>query len=222
MKKSNPLTPVLLTALACAAFSLSAQAGRPLQTEDAGVLERGACELEGATQRVSVDGARATEHALQFGCGIGFKSQVALNASTAKDGSERSRGLALVGKTALWSGAGDNPAGLTLAWGLQWAKADGDSRRHAATDLNLVYSRPLPAELTLHANLGHSRDELGKQRSTTWGLALEHAGFGPVAPMAEFFGDDREPAWWNLGLRWTVVPEKVFLDVSYGRQMSSA
>lgn len=85
-----------------------------------------------------------------------------------------------------------------------------------------MYSRPLPAELTLHANLGHARDEIGKQRSTTWGLALEHAGFGPVAPMAEFFGDDREPAWWNLGLRWTAVPERVFVDFSYGRQMSSA
>lgn len=221
MNKTKPRTPVLLTALACAALSLSAQAGRPLQTEDAGVLERGDCELEGATQRVSVDRARATEHALQFGCGIGFRSQVALNASTAKDGGERSRGLALVGKTGLWTGAGDTPAGLTLAWALRWGKDDGQPHRHAGTGFNLVYSRPLPAYLTLHANLGHARDEQSRQRSTTWGLALEHAGFGPVAPMAEFFGDDREPAWWNLGLRWTVVPEKVFVDVSYGRQMSS-
>lgn len=101
MNKTKCPLPLLLATLACTVLTLPAQAGRPLQTEDAGVLERGACELEGATQRVSVDGARATEHALQFGCGIGLESQVALNASTAKDGSDRSRGLALVGKTGL-------------------------------------------------------------------------------------------------------------------------
>lgn len=216
----NRLAPTLVSLL-LAGLLLPAQAGRPLHTEDAGVLEPGDCEVEGATERLRVAGARATDHSLQFGCGVGLRTQVALNASRAKDGDERSRGLALVGKTGLWTGAGDHPAGLTLAWGLQWDKTDGESRRHSGTEFNLVYSRPLPADLTLHANLGHARDELGKQRSTTWGLALEHEGFGHVAPMAEFFGDDRGAAWWNLGLRWTVVHDRFYLDLSYGRQMSS-
>ena len=193
---------------------------KQVQAEDAGVLDKGACEVEGATQRLRVDGATATESSLQFGCGIGMRSQVALNASTAKADGERAKGLAVVGKTGLWTGAGDNAAALVLAWGLQWAKVDGDSWRHAATDLNLAYSRPLPADLTLHANLGHARDELGKQRSTTWAVAFEHAGYGNLAPMAEIFGDDREAPWWNLGLRYTAVPERVYLDMSYGRQMT--
>ena len=185
----------LFLLLAGAALALPALAARPLHTEDADVLGRGACEVEGWTERLLVDEARATEHALQYGCGIGLRSQVALNASRARDGDERSRGLALVGKTRLWAGAGDHPAGLALAWGLQRARIDGDSWRHSATELNLAYSRPLPADLTLHVNLGHARDEQARQRSTSWGLALEHEGFGHLAPMAEFFGDDRSAAW---------------------------
>jgi hypothetical protein len=212
----------LLAALLGAAIAIGAQAGRPLQTEDAGVLERGQCELEGAAERLrDADGARARGTSLQFGCGIGLSTQVALNASRAKADGERTRGLAIVGKTGLWTGPGDEPAQLTLAWGANWIKPDGERRRHESLDLNLVYSRPLPAELTLHANLGHTRDRIVRQRTTSWGLAIEHAGFGSLAPMAEVFGDDREAPWWNLGLRWTAVLDHVYFDMSYGRQVAS-
>lgn len=217
MKKT---TRSIAVALAGASLALAAHAGRPLQTEDAGVLERGACELEGATERVSVSGASARGSSLQFGCGVGLQSQVALAAATAKAGGESSRGLVLVGKTALWN-SGDADAALTLAWGLQWAKADGDGWRHASTDFNLVYSRPLPADLTLHANLGHSRDQVAGKRGTSWAIAVEHAGFGAFAPMAEIFGDDHGQSWWNLGLRIAAVPEKVFFDLSTGRQFGA-
>ena len=209
----------LLGLLLGTSITLSAQAGRPLQTEDAGVLDRGACEVEGAVARLSAEGTTASERALQIGCGLGWNSQLALGAASVKDGGDREKGLALAGKTALWTGPGDDPAALSLAWGLQWLKADGDTWRHAGSDLNLVYSRPLAAELTLHANLGHARDRAGRQDSTSWAVALEHAGFGSLAPMAEVFGDDRQAPWWNLGLRWTAVPERVDVDLSYGRQM---
>ena len=44
------------TVLACATPLIS-QAGRPLQTEDAGILEAKTCEVEGATARARVAGA---------------------------------------------------------------------------------------------------------------------------------------------------------------------
>lgn len=214
-----------MTAAMAGLFSAPAYAGRPLQTEDAGVLARGECELEGATQRLSAAGAHATDTGLQFGCGAGWNSQIAASISTASAGGVRTSDFGLVGKTGLWKADGqDDAAALTLAWGLASAKEAGDSWRHAGTELNLALSTPASASLTLHANLGHARDEQLKVRSTTWGLALEHAGFGADrrwAPMGELFGDDREPPWWNFGLRFTAVPEKFFVDFSYGRQFAS-
>lgn len=214
----NPRLPILTALLA--ATVAPAHAGRPLQTEDAGILERGQCEIEGAAERQKEPGApTASGQGVQLACGVGGASQVALAASHARAGGLRVQGLRLGGKTELWNGGGDGAAAFTLAWGLTGAKATGQAWEHAESELNAVLSVPVPGA-TLHANLGHRRDELGLRRATTWGLAWEHAGIGAWATMAEIVGDDRDAPWWNLGLRFTARPERLFLDLSYGRQMN--
>lgn len=209
----------LLAASALVACATSALAERPLQSEEADVLDRSECEFEGVAAHASVSGASGSERALQLGCGIGHGTQLALGLARASAGGAHADGLALGGKTRLWQGSED--AGLALAYSLAWGRADGGSWEHAETALNLAYTRATSKALTWHANLGHARDEIGGAAATTWSLALEHAGFGAFAPMAEVFGDDREGPWWNLGLRWTLADEKVYLDASYGRQMAS-
>jgi hypothetical protein len=216
----------LCLAVTTAMTVLDAHAGRPLQTEDAGVLEPGAWELELAHSRVRLGAARAHDTSVQLARGIGWDSQFALAVGRARSGGERADSAAALGKTELWNnGNKDGAAALTLAWAVTGIKAGTDGWRHAATDLTLVYSRPLAGGLTLHANLGHARDEFERIGSTGWGLALEHDGVavgdGRLAPMAELFGDDRGSRWWNTGLRWTVRPDAVWLDASFGREFAS-
>lgn len=69
--------PLAATALAMAVAAPS-HAGRPLQTEEAGVFERADCELEGASARLKLSGLSAREHSLQIGCGVGAATQLAL------------------------------------------------------------------------------------------------------------------------------------------------
>lgn len=198
---------------------LGAMAGRPLQTEDAGILEARTCEVEGAQQRLTgPSAARATESALQVACGVGASTQIALAVSRASAGGDSEPGLRLGGKTEIWS-AGKDGAAMTLAWGLSAAKAAGRSWARDVADLRAVVSAPA-AGLQWHLNLGHERDLQARSSTTAWGLAAEHPGTGTVAPMAELFGNDREAPWWNLGLRWTLREDRVFVDVSYGRQIS--
>jgi hypothetical protein len=209
-------------AIVAAALVAPAQAGRPLNTDDAGVLGAGECELEGAALRLSAPGARATETGLQVGCGVGWHSQVAVGLAIGRADGQRESGLALAGKTGLWQGAGDDAAALTLGWRLSGGKSTGGGWHHAGTDLSLIASLPVAADYKLHANLGHARDEIEHRHATSWGLAIEHAGFAAaprLAAMGELFGDDREAPWWNLGLRFAAVPERLFLDASYGRQL---
>jgi hypothetical protein len=214
-----------VAAVVAAAFlSTAAHAGRPLQTEDAGVLDRGACEIEGATLRVSLPGEHASENDLGLSCGVGFNSQVGLGLSSLRSGGERTRGATLGGKTGLWkSGEGDDASALTLAWGVSAEHTNGGWKR-SSTDLNLVVSVPVTAG-TVHLNLGHSRAGQSSLRSTNWNAAFEHEGFelGGLkwAPMAELFGDDHGARWWNMAARLTVVPDKFFLDLSYGQQMGA-
>ncbi|MDP1537533.1 MAG: hypothetical protein Q8L95_10160 [Burkholderiales bacterium] len=211
----------MLAFLSAYAAATPAWAGRPLQTEDAGVLETKRCEVEGAAVRQSGSGVVARENSLQLGCGVGASTQLALAVLRSSADDQGESGLHLSGKTGLWVGAGEAAPALTLAYALSANRASSASWRHAASAVNLVYSRPAAADLTLHVNLGHARDEVARQPSTTWGLALEHAGFGALAPMVEVFGDDREAPYWNVGLRYTLQPEKGYLDVSYGRQISA-
>ena len=213
------LKPVAVVLLGCATPLLS-QAGRPLQTEDAGVLEAKTCEVEGVTGRARVAGTpSARDNALQLGCGVGFSSQLALAVSTSDEGTDRQRGLRLGGKTEVWSAGGDDGAALTLAWGVSRARAAAGRWKTALLDARAVVSLPA-GPLAWHLNLGHERDHQARSSTTVWGVAAEHEGFGALAPMAEIFGDDRGAPWWNLGLRYTLAKDKAYLDLSYGQQMS--
>ena len=210
----------IAAALLTCATPLFCHAGRPLQTEDAGLLEAKTCEVEGATSRVRVAGAGSVrDNALQLACGVGANSQLALAVSTTSDGTDRERGVRLGGKTELWSAGGDNGAALTLAWGFSGARAAAGGWKSSAVDARAVVSIPA-GPLTWHLNVGHERDTQARSSTTAWGLAMEHEGYGPLAPMAELFGSDREAPWWNLGLRYTITKGKAFIDMSYGRQMS--
>lgn len=216
-----PLAAAVLVTLA-----VPAEAGRPLQTDDAGVLGPGECELELVAARAREPELRARETAVQAGCHAGALGQLALGLSRSRAESAgetaRASGFELNGKLPLGA-ARDDAASWALGWSLLWAREPGERRRHAASGVTLVTSVPAGADWTVHANLGHERDEIGRQRSTVWGFALEHAGLGPgavLAPMAELFGDDRAAPWWNLGLRLALQPDKLYVDVSWGRQIT--
>ena len=216
---------IVARAALCTALTITpAFAGRPLQTEDAGVLARGECEVEGSAARLSAADASERSEALQLGCGIGVSTQLALALALLHgDAADAARGAELNGKTELWRGpGGDDAPALVLAYGVLGVKRGAEGWRHAASQARLVHTRTLHPDWLLHANLGHARNETSRARSTIWGLAFEHTGIGAIAPMAELFGGDREPAWWNLGVRASVVRDTLYFDGSFGQQMSAA
>jgi hypothetical protein len=216
-------TPFRCTLLAATLSALvPAHAGRPLQTEDAAVLDRGACEFEASHLRLSFGGTSARETGVGLGCGTGWNSQLGAGLARASASGEKATGFGLGGKTGLWQAVGDAPAELSLAWGLDWERSDGSGWQSGSRFATLVGSLPAGPG-SVHVNLGHvSADGAG---STVWNLAWEHGdldiGGLPLAPMAEVFGDDRGDLWANLALRATLVPERVFIDASWGRQLVS-
>lgn len=216
MRPAHRHTRHFLT-LAALCAATAAGGARPLVTDDPGVLERGQCEVEAVQAADRVPGEpRLRGRSLQLGCGIGARSQAALALAQDEAGGERTRGMALAGKTAL-------PAteAWALAWGLAWQRAPGSGWRHAESAASLLVAGEAWAGGTWVANLGHARDMQARQGSTTWGLGLEQAVGESVAVAGEFHGDDRQAPWWNLGLRWEVLPERLSLDLSYGRQIST-
>jgi hypothetical protein len=213
-------TWLLGAGLACAVSS--AHAGRPLQTEDAGVLARGSCEIEHASERLSESGQRATSTALGLGCGLGRAWQVGIEAARERqDGSSTSTGT-LLGKLGLL-GSDEDPLALTLAWAVGSTRQD-ERWRTRDTSLNLVASLQAGPG-AIHMNVGHTHERETRRGVANWALAYEHEGAEVAglnwAPMAEFFGDDRGARWGNIALRITLLPEKAFIDFSAGRQAGS-
>lgn len=201
----------------------ASQAGRPLVTEDAGVLEPGSCELETYARRITERAAPSSNgFSLQYGCGVGLRTQVAMATTMDRADGATVRGLVFGGKTSISDGGEADPS-WTLAWGLAAEKLPGASLSHESTWLNGVLSMPLGKDLKLHANLGWTRAQSTHQSTTGWAVALERSTTSGVDVMGEAFASDRDRApWLQVGLRWAAVPEKVFIDGSWGFQTVSS
>lgn len=207
------VTRTATAALLLLAASAS-QAGRPLVTEDADVLDQGSCELEGFAARITENGAPRTDGwTAQAGCGIGLGSQVAVAYSHARSDGLSAEALNLIGKTRLVARQ-DGTTGVTLAWAIGGARESGGSFRHELSQLNLVATRTLAPQWTGHANLGWLRSESQRLNTTTWNLAAEWAAGGGVDLMGEVFGDDRSKPWYGVGLRWA-LSERASLNASH-------
>jgi long-subunit fatty acid transport protein len=70
--------------------------------------------------------------------------------------------------------------------------------------VNLVLTRPLSADWTVHGNLGWTRDRPYNLDSTTWAVAAEWAASETWTVGAETYGDDRNKPWLGVGARWTL------------------
>lgn len=212
-----------MTLLVALCIATTSHAGRPLVTEDAGVLEKGSCELETYARRLTERAAPSSNgFLLQYGCGVGMRTQVALAATMDRADGATVRGLAFGGKTSISDGGEADPS-WTLAWGLTAEKSPGASLGHETTWLNGVFSMPLGKDLKLHANLGWTRAQSTHQSTTGWAVALERSTASGIDVMGEAFASDRDRApWLQVGLRWAAVPEKVFVDGSWGFQTVSS
>jgi hypothetical protein len=222
-KKTAWIIAAAATGALCAQ---TAWAGRPLQTEDAGVLDRAACEFEsmGARERIAGQAA-GREGVFGLGCGLGWRSQFGAWSARAGEAGSREQAAGFGGKTGLWMGGEDGPA-LTLAWGVAGLRAADTNRwRQNERGANVVLTLPAGPG-SVHLNLSHTRERVEAapgRRLTGWNIAYEHRALGlagglALAPMAEVFGDDRGSAWASVAVRATLVQERLFVDASWGRQ----
>jgi hypothetical protein len=217
-KAKSSVLGLLIAAAAGLASIPPAWAGRPLVTEDAGVLGQRECELESFAARSHKP--HLTAQWAQFGCGVGFQTQLALGMGNEKSQDERFTATALSGKTFLQALTSEQ-AGVTLAYAVSGARQAPAGFEHVGTELKGVISVPHNSWL-FHANLGWRRSHQDAQSRSIFALAVERPGAaGPIDLMAEIFGDDREAPWVQVAARWVVVPGRFFIDGSWGVQSNS-
>lgn len=216
----------IATALALMGVSIIALAGRPLSTEDAGFIEKGGFELESyyhsQTER---DVPRLRGFHVQPSVGIGFNTQLGIGVDFLRQynedfGEKKSSGeYAIVGKTGLKE-LTDEAYGIAVAYSVDRTRTPGDRFRYDNAAINGVVTVPQDKWL-FHANLGWARSRLAAVNTTTWALAAERTeAIGPIDLAVETYGNDKDPAWVQVSARWVVKEDRLFIDTSWGQQMS--
>lgn len=203
--------------LGAALLAAQAHAGRPMATDDAAVVEHGACQIELWTERAREPGASSNALWAKPACNPFGHTELALGGGRVRESGERASPVIWHAKHLLRPFS-DTQTGFAVA-----ASGERDRRIHAgsAGDLAVAGIASIPlagTSLLAHLNLGVQRlreDERWKNRAAAsgaldWGLAEDTRG------SAELMAVAGQRTQWQLGLRHELVPGRLQLDTSVG------
>ena len=194
-------------AIAAMVLAWPAQAGRPLTTEDAAVLDDRRCQLEAWIDKGRGLATGWLVPACNFGAGIEWQAGFA---RTRAGGASRFSEAYAQAKAAFGNIERDR-----WSWGLV-----GGLARFPQREARRGWSDPYaiaPVSLAagggmVHMNLGVRRDRAERRNATLWGAALEMPASERLTLVAEGFGQDSERPFLRAGGRLTVVKDVVDLD----------
>jgi hypothetical protein len=204
-----PLWPALLCAALLAA--MPAQAGRPLATDDAAVVDAGACQLETWGERTR--DSRSTW--INPACTPFGATEFAVGGARVREAGPDTLILQHWQVKHLLRAPEESQARFALAIGGQ-REHRGLARE---TFLNGIATLPLAGETQwLHVNLGvlRAKDDGLRRTRATWALAYDAEVASRTWASLESFGTAGQRASWQLGLRHELLPGHVQLDASVG------
>lgn len=215
-KRQRGFLPLLALTLLSHGGLDSAHAGRPMETDDAGIVDAGRCQLE-----TWVDGYRGnTDFWAVPACNPGGHLELSLGGALSRqESSTKVAAVVLQGKT-LFKEMQPNGWGLGLAAGVEHhPRSSGGARDWYAY---IPFSKSFRDDrLFMHANLGWLHEGAEKQERMTWGLGLELQLAEQSWFSAETFGQDRGKALYQFGFAHWLIPDRVQLDMAYGREFGT-
>jgi hypothetical protein len=207
----------IITVLALAFAGLDGHAARPMITDDARIVDAGACQVE-AWRRFNRD---SQENWALPGCNPTGNLELTLGSAElpVDDLGVRShtRTIQMQGKT-LFRTLETNSYSYGLAIG-------GVVRSRGAADQVPNYYAYVPFtksvmddRLFLHVNVGVQRAGIEPVNAATLGLAAEFEVVPRVFLIAETFGDNHSRNSYQGGVRVWLVPNRVQIDTTIGAQ----
>lgn len=205
----------------CLFLALPAWAARPFVTDDARLTTAGSCQLETWTRQYH----ESSEYWALPACNPGGNLEVtfgAARASYSETGVHTTDQLLQL-KT-LFKPLERNGWGAGLAVGyIRHAKDQPPGpNQMGATYAYVPLSISLQDDrVIVHTNVGWLNDKASGKDRYTWGLGTEYYPRSPrLALVAETYGDGGNPGrpYWQTGLRYSIVPNLLQIDTTYGSQ----
>lgn len=205
---------VALTSTFCAV--LSAYAARPMITDDARIVDDKSCQVESWVRREKT----RTELWALPGCNFTGRIEFTTGGGRLREDGSQSSDLVLQGKF-LVKPLETNGWGAAATVGhVRHTAASGSEARDFYVNVPLSFSF-VDDKFTAHTNTGWLREgETGKSRAT-WGLGTETQINKRIGFVAEAFGQVSRESYYQLGLRFWIVPDRVQIDTTYGNKIGS-
>jgi hypothetical protein len=213
--------PRALAALVVASVASGAHAGRPLATDDAAIVDHGACQLELWLERDR--GSRASW--ANPGCNPFGRTEFALGGARVRGDDAHDATVTAWQVKHLLRAFDERTAGFALA-----LRNERDPRVHAGlpplqgdTELKGIATWLLAGEaLLLHANAGALRqreagDEPLRRTRAIWAAALDAELLPATRASLEGFGVGSERLRWQAGLRHA-LRDGLQIDFAFGAQ----
>jgi len=207
------LTLVLLTAWSGHSF-----AARPFVTDDARLTNAKSCQLE--------SWSRAYKSSNEFwvlpACNITGNFEITAGSGVATNvGQPSTNDFILQGKT-LFRELTTNGWG----WGLALGRVNHPDIAPGPNLLGNTYAY-IPISLStnndkaiFHTNVGWLKDKATHAHRATWGLGAEIQASPRILLIAESFGDHKTKPYWQIGARYSVIPNFFQLDTTMGQQFN--
>jgi hypothetical protein len=191
-------------------------AARPFVTDDARLTTEGSCQLE-SWARVYPD-----HHEVWMLPACNPTGNLELTAGAGRDwrsGGISSNDYVLQLKT-LFRTLKPNDWGIGLALGtVRHPSINPGPNALGSTYAYVPFSLALNDDkVVLHANLGWLKDKESQRHNAMWGVGGELVLNRHFSAIAEMYGDNRQAAFQQVGGRFALVPDKVQLDATWGRQ----
>ena len=187
----------------------AAHAGRPMEIDDAGIVDQGTCQLE-----AWADTRRHSEgYWLMPACNIGGNLELSLGGGFQHEKhADHGKTISVQAKTVVIEGLAEH-LDVAVSVGYDFHRIDGNAEREWT--LNVPVTMALGSEQLLwHNNIGTVFEQEDEHWLLTWGTGLEYAATERVSLYAEIFGESGARPFYQLATGYWWFPEQ--LQVTFG------
>lgn len=203
---------------ACALLMLaniqSAQAGRPIETDDASAAEFRTCQLDFWTE----SSRELRQDNFNGGCNLLGQGEFSLGLGRVH-GNQEDQLLSSLGYKHIFQDFTSDSPGFGLAASREWGRLKSTNESSQETLLTTIASVPLRGEdLLLHLNLGYLQysDQTQNDNSIFKAAALDYSLNERIGFSVETYSGVEDALSWRIGARYTLIPDFLQIDASYG------
>lgn len=197
------------------ATTTAAHAARPMITDDARLTDAGACQVE---SWIHLHGSQRELWALPA-CNPGGNFELTFGGAIAYTDSHQDSGATVVQAKTLLKPLETNGYGIGFAAG--YATQPGSAHTGNPYFYVPVSFSLADDKLVIHTNLGYTRERENQQNRLTWGVGSETQVTDRAWLIAESYGQDKGNPFFQMGVRYWIVPGHVQVDTTYGSQFGA-